>query len=187
MRLYSLGMKWSLRKLRRLPHSPVNTWRKPPNPKNQLSSLILHTHLPLSCTSGFSVNQSGDTRRAQHRARPRYPANPDPLNNPNDWVLTYLAKRDKLPNWWPEFQSPHHRDGRPLSEVQVQELAQKHAAAFRLSTAQREKSAWWNSLSSLASLGHQDFLPSSPSRPKDPRGICMVRRDQMVGLVRALQ
>ena len=32
--------------------------------------------------SGSSGNQSQDTRRAQHRARPRHPASPDPLDNP---------------------------------------------------------------------------------------------------------
>ena len=120
-------------------------------------------------------------------ARPKHLATPDPLDNPSDWVLTYLVERDKLPNWWPEFQSLQHRDVGPLSDAQVQELAQKQAMAFRLPTAQREKSGWWNAPPSLAGLGCQDFLPPSPSRPQDPRDIWMVRRDQMVGLVRALQ
>ena len=122
---------------------------------------------PSAIASGSSSNQSRDTRRAQCRARPRHLATPDPLDNPNDWVLTYLAERDELPNWWPEFWSLHHRDARPLSEAQVQELAQKQAMAFRLPTAQREKSGWWNTPPSLASLGHVK-ISSLPHLP-DPR------------------
>ena len=92
---------------------------------------------PSAIASGSSSNQSWDTRSAQHRARPRCLATPDPLDNPNDWVLTYLAERDEIPNWWLEFWSLHHRDARPLSNAQVQELAQKQAMAFRLPAAQR--------------------------------------------------
>ena len=69
----------------------------------------------------------------------------------------------------------------------MQELAQKQAAPFRLPTAQREKYGWWNTPPSLVNLECQDFLPPSPSRPQGPRDIWVVRRDQMVGLARALQ
>ena len=71
-------------------------------------------------------------------------------------------------------------DAGPLSNAQVQELTWKQATAFRLPTAQREKSGWWIAPPSLASLGCQDFLLPSPSRPQGPRDIWVVRRDQMV-------
>ena len=73
-------------------------------------------------------------------ARPRHPTTPDPLDNSDEWVLAYLAKRDELPNWWSEFQSFHYRDPGPLRDAQVKEMAQKQAVAFMLPTAQREKS-----------------------------------------------
>ena len=97
---------------------------------------------PSAVASGSRGNQAHDTRRAQCRARPRHLATLDPLDNPNNWVLAYLAKRDELPHWWPEFWSLHHMDARPLSDAQVQELVWKQATAFRLPTAQREKSSW---------------------------------------------
>ena len=110
--------------------------------------------VPSAIASNASSNQSHATRRAWHRARPWCLAAADPLDNPNDWVFKYLAERDKLPSWWPEFQSLHHRDARSFSHAQVQELARKQADGFRLPTAQREKSGWSNAPPSLASLGH---------------------------------
>ena len=121
--------------------------------------------VPSAVVSSASSNQSHATRRAWHRAWPRHQATPDPLNNPNDWVLAYLAERDELPNCWWEFRSLHCRDAGPLSDAQVQELPQKQAVSLRLPTAWREESGWWNTLPSLAGLGYQDFLPPSPFRP----------------------
>ena len=164
--MYFWGMNLSSKKLRRLLHSPVNTWRKLPNPKIQWNSL-----LPASSAiaSNASSSQSHSTRRGQHRVRPRCLAAPDSLDNPNDWVLTGLAERDELPSWWSDLQSFHHRGARPLSDAQMQELARKQAMGFRLPAAQRQKSGRWSTPPGLASLGFQDFLPPLPPRPQGPR------------------
>ena len=50
---------------------------------------------PSASASDCSGNQSQDTRRPQCRASPRRQATPNPLDNPNDCVLTYLTKRDE--------------------------------------------------------------------------------------------
>ena len=92
-----------------------------------------------------------------------------------------------LQRWWLKFWSLHHRHARSLSDTQVEELARKQVVGFRLPTAQREESSCWNAPPSLADLAHQDFLPPLPPRPQSPRDIWEVRRDQMLGLTRALQ
>ena len=103
----------------------------------------LHPPTPSAVASGSSSNKSQDTRRAWCRARPQHLVTPDLLDNLIDWILTYLAERNKLPNWWQKFWSLHHRNAGPLSEAHVLELAQKQAMAFRLPTALRKKSSCW--------------------------------------------
>ena len=151
-------------------------WSETPNPP-VLSAIA----------SNASDNQPCATRRAWHGTRSRHPAALDPLDNPSEWVLTYLAERDKPPSWWLEFWSLHHREVGPLSIALVLELARKQVVAFRLPAAHQEKSSWWNIPPSLPSLGHQDFLPPSPPKSQGPRDIWVVRGDQTVELERGPQ
>ena len=97
---------------------PCEQPEEPPKPKEPVKwSDTPCPPVPSALGLSASHKQSHDTRRTWYRARPRCPAGPDPLDNPNDWALTYLAKRDELQNWWPELQSLHHRDARPLSDA----------------------------------------------------------------------
>ena len=78
---------------------PCEHLQETPKPKEPVKwSDALCLPAPLAVASGSHGNQSQDTRRAQSRARPRHPASPDLLDNPNNWVLAYLIKRDELPN-----------------------------------------------------------------------------------------
>ena len=81
-------------------------------------------------------DQSSTSRGTWHRSRSWHPASPDPADDPNDWVLAYMVKKDELLSWWLEFLSVCRKGARPLSDAQVQELARKQAVGFRLPAAQ---------------------------------------------------
>ena len=123
---------------------------------------------PSATALGSSVNQSWDTRRAWHRARPRHLATLDPLAIPSEWVPAYRTKRDELPTWWPEFWSLCYWETGPLSQAQLQGTGSEACHSLQ---ATWEKSSWWNAPPSLVSLGCQDSLPPSPSTPQGPRDI----------------
>ena len=127
------------------------------------------------------------SRRAWHQSTARCPAFLDTMEDPSEWVLAYLMKREEPPSWWPEFWSLHHKGFRHLSDSQVQALAKKQAVSCKLPAALKEIVSCWNALPSLSSLGHADFLSSSPTKVQGSWNIQVVRRDQIVGLVKALQ
>ena len=82
------------------------------------------------------------SRKTQCRSRSWHPASLDPADDPNVWILAYMAERDELPSWWPEFWSLCQKGVGPLSDMQVEELARKQSTCFRLPTAQKEKASW---------------------------------------------
>ena len=181
-RLYSWGMNQNPKKLRRPPCDLVNTQKSPPEEPAEQSDAP-YPPAPSAMTPDPSGNQSQDTRRAWRRGRPRYLTTLDPSINPNDWVFTYLAERHELPAWWPESRSHYHQNTGLPSEVQVQELAQKHAMVFRLPTAQKEKSCWWDVPPSLIGFGCQDFLPLTSQTPGPQGHLCSKERpDSGTGL-----
>ena len=98
-----------------------------------------------------------------------------------------MVERDKLPSWWLEFLSICNKGTGPPSDANAQELARKQAVSFRLPPAQKERVGWWSAPLSLISLRCGDFLPSLTSRIQGSRDFQIVRRDQMVALVQALQ
>ena len=142
--------------------------------------------VPLPTASSSQGNCFQKTVRARHRARAQCLPNPNP-EHANEWVQTYLNECSKLPDWWQELRSLHHKGTGSLSNPQVQELVRKQVAAFRLPVAQKEKHSWWSTLPSLTILRRGDFLPDLPTRIQGPRDICVVRRDETVGLAPALQ
>ena len=141
--------------------------------------------VPSPPTSNSHGNWSKNMR-SWCRARLQCLPTPDP-DNPHDWVQAYIEEREQLLNWWQEFRSLDHKGTIPLSDSQVQELARKQAAAFRLPAPQKEKGSWWNAQPSLASLRCRYFLPASPTRIQGPRDIWVVRHDETVTQAQALQ
>ena len=157
-------------------------------PKPKEPAKLSHTPsppVPSAMASNSCSDQSRNTRRVWCRDRPQHPPTPNP-DSPNDLVIAYTEEREELLSWWREFWSLCHKGTGPLSNSQVQELARKQAVGFRLPTAQ-EKGGWWSAPPSLIILRCRDFLPSLPPRVQCPRGICVVRRDQIVALAQALQ
>ena len=78
-----------------------------------------------------------------------------------------------------EYQAPQ--------QGQNTRAGQEAGGGFWLPEAQNEKNGWWSAPSSLASLGHGDFLPPLPTMIQGPRDVSVVRHDQRVALAQDLQ
>ena len=67
----------------------------------------------------------------------------DPIECPLEWVWAYVAKSVNPPSWWLELWSLYQRGTIILTDTQVQILARRQPASFRLPAAQEEKEGWW--------------------------------------------
>ena len=157
---------------------------KPKEPAEQSDALC--PPAPSVTVPSSSSSQSRDARRTQYKARTRHLVTLDPLTNPNEWVLAYMAEKEKIPSWWPEFWSLHHNGAGPLSDAQVQEFARKQVMGFRLPTTKKEKASC-GAPPSLVGLRHRDFLPSLPPRIQGLRDIWVVRHNETLALAQAFQ
>ena len=94
-----LGDKQGLQEAQKATALPCKYPEETPKPEKPVKQSDAPCLPPSAVASSASSNQSHATRRARDRARPSCAATPDPLDNPNDWVLKYMAKRDELPNY----------------------------------------------------------------------------------------
>ena len=118
-------------------------------------------------------------------ANPKCNTMPYPVESPKDWVWTYAGKMKEPPSWSPEFQSLYQGCTGGLPESHVQELARRQAVAFRLPTAQADRSGWWDPLQSLSALCCNTFLP--PGGLKSSWDIQETRKEKTLALAKALQ
>ena len=101
------------------------------------------------------------------------------------WIQSFIGKKERVPDWWREFQSILYSKDEPCTNIQVKELAHQQTAVFRLPSTKLEKSGWCSTLPCLGVLRRKDDLP-----PKEFQGVQeyqVMWREEMVALAMAFQ